>query len=99
MGAFYGLSQYFSKGIISKAIELGYSEPNVLILKGDEISLRNKYPEVWKCLTSCVHQMDKRSPIMYGRDLVSSWVFEDCIIGSLRDAGINIRHNGADSNR
>ncbi len=99
MGAFYGLSQYFSNGIINKAIELRYSEPNILILTGDEFSLRNKYPDVWRCLISCEHQRDRRHPMEYGRDLVSSWVFEDCIIGSLRDAGLDVRHNGADKER
>ena len=35
MGAFTGLSQYFYHGIVNKAIELNYSEPNILILQGE----------------------------------------------------------------
>ena len=99
MGAFVGLSKYFSNGVLSSARDMGYSEPNLLVLSGDIDGLQNKYPEVWNSLVSCDHQRDKRSPITYGKDLVASWVFEDCIIGSLREGGLDAHHSGADCDR
>jgi hypothetical protein len=78
---------------------MGYSEPNLLILAGDEQSLQSKYPNVWDALVSCKHHRDHRSPIAYGRDLVASWVFEDCVIGSLCEGGIDAKHGGSDCDR
>lgn len=99
MGAYEGLSHYFSQGILSKAVELGYSESNLLLLQGEETIFRQKYSNIYNKLMSCSRQRDNRTPFEYGRDLVASWVFEDCIIGSLRDSGLDIRHGGSDKDR
>jgi hypothetical protein len=99
VGSFYGLSKYFHYGIIDKAKELGYDESNILLLSGEETLLKKRYPKVYNRLLSCVHQRDSRTPFEYGRDLVASWVFEDCVIQSLQDSGLDVKHNGADKNR
>lgn len=99
MGAFTGLSQYFYHGIVNKAIELNYSEPNILILQGEETLFRKKFPHMWTTIESCGHHRDNRTPFEYARDLVASWVFEDCVIGSLRDSGLEITHGGSDKCR
>ena len=99
MGAFSELSKYFSQGIVSKAEQLSYSEDNILILKGDELSLRKLHPDIWENLQSCTHHRDRRTPLEYAQDLVSSWVFEDCLIAALQTGGLDITHAGADKNR
>ena len=99
MGAYFELSKYFSRGIVNKAIELGYSKDNILILEGKEELLQNLFPIIWDNLQSCTHHRDHRSPMQYAQDLVASWVFEDCLIYALHDAGLNIIHAGADKNR
>ena len=99
MGSFYGLSKYFSYGIVAKAKELGYDESNILLLAGEETLFRDRYPEVYNSLLSCIHHRDNRTPFEYGRDLVASWVFEDCVIQSLRESELDVTHNGADKNR
>lgn len=99
MGAYSKLSKYFSNGIVAKAIELGYSDDNILILEGKENTLRNSYPEIWDNLQSCKHHRDRRTPLEYAQDLVASWVFEDCLISALYNAGLDITHAGADRNR
>lgn len=99
MGAYSELSKYFSQGIVSKAAELGYSEENILILEGRESDLRQKHPEIWRNLQSCRHHRDRRTPLEYAQDLVASWVFEDCLIQALYDAGLHISHAGTDKER
>lgn len=99
MSAFEELSKYFKKGIIEKAKEMGYSSENICILEGNEEKLKNNYPKIYQNLKSCVHNRDNRTSIQYAQDLVASWVFEDCIISSLKNAGLIIEHAGADKNR
>lgn len=99
MGAFSELSKYFSQGIVAKAEQLSYSDDNILILKGDELSLRKLHPDIWANLQSCTHHRDRRTPLEYAQDLVASWVFEDCLISALQSAGLDISHAGADKNR
>jgi hypothetical protein len=99
MGAFIELVKYFSTGIVNKAIELNYSPENILVLSGEETKFRQMFPKVWDNLVSCRHSRDRRTPFEYGRDLVASWVFEDCLIKTLQESGLDIRHTGADKDR
>ena len=99
MGAFKELSSNFFKDIVKTAEELGYSKPNILILKGDEFSLKNSYPVVYNNLLSCDHNRDTRTYLEYGQDLVASWLFEDFLVDSLKNHGIGISLSGADNNR
>ena len=61
MGAFKELSSNFFKDIVKTAEEMDYSKPNILVLKGDELSLKNSYPVVYNNLLSCNHNRDKRT--------------------------------------
>lgn len=99
MGAFTQLSACFRGGLIPTAERLGYSESNLLILEGDEHELRQKYPNVYSALLSCVHNKDSRTYLEYAQDLVASWVFEDYIMDKLSTAGLEIEKAGADKNR
>lgn len=99
MGAFLELSKFFSKGIVEHAISLGYSKANILILNGDIVSLQNEFPNIYNNLISCKHHRDRRTPLEYGQDLVASWLFEDSMVISLRNCGLDISLAGADSNR
>lgn len=92
MGAYEGLSRYFKDGVIQKANELGYGEFLISILKGDEDILEQKYNSVWNNLKNSKYAMDGRTPIEYGRDMVSSWIFEDCVIGALKSSGLNLSY-------
>jgi len=99
MGAFSELSNNFFKNIIEKAKELNYSESNILILQGNLNELKDKFPDVYSNLISCTHNRDKRTPLEYGQDLVASWLFEDCLVDSLKKQGFEISLSGADSGR
>lgn len=99
MGAFKELSKNFFKDIVQTAENLNYSKSNILILKGDEDALKSDYPNVYDNLLSCNHNRDKRTYIEYGQDLVASWLFEDVLVESLRNHGIQISLSGADNNR
>lgn len=99
MGAYDGLSQLSSNGLVETAKKLGYSEENILILEGKEEELKQRFPEVWKNILSCSRQMDKRAPMKYAQDVVATWVFEDALIDALKKNGLPIFHNGCDKNR
>ena len=90
MGAYEGLSKYFANGVLHKANELGYGEFLISILKGDEETLEQKYNSVWSTLKECKYQMEGRDPIEFGRDIIASWIFEDCVVGALKSSGLNI---------
>ena len=99
MGAFKELSKFFSKGIVNQAREMGYSEDNILILLGDTASLQRRFPQTHQNLMSCSHHRDRRTPIEYGQDLVASWIFEDSLVQSLSNCGLEVILSGADCNR
>ena len=99
MGAFTELSKNIFKDIVAKAIELNYSESNILILSNKELALKEKYPNVYANLLSCKHNRDMRSPFEYAQDLVASWLFEDTLVKLLNDNGINVKLSGADKTR
>jgi hypothetical protein len=92
MGAYEGLSRYFPEGIVNKAHKLGYGEVFISILKGDEDILEQKYNSVWNNLKECKYSMEGRTPIEYGRDIISAWIFEDCVVGTLKSHGINVSY-------
>lgn len=85
--------------LVSIATKLCYPDSSICVLNGDETNLKNKYPEIFKKLESCRYNSDKRSPIKYGQDLVASWVYEDFLISTLTDMGLQIKKTGTDRNR
>lgn len=99
MGAYAGLSHYFNKPLYEYAVELGYDESNILILKGDVHSLQDYHLNIYKNLLSCRHQSDNRASIEYGRDLVASWIFEDYFIQQMQNDKFEITLSGADKTR
>ena len=102
MGAYAGLSSFFngSNGSLRDyAIRYGYDDSNIIILEGNEASLRENHLQIYNNLLSCRHHSDNRTPIQYGQDLVASWVFEDYFLNELKDTGLNISLSGADRNR
>ena len=99
MGAYQQIARMYREGILAKAVELGYSQANLCILKGDLERLKNDFPECFRNLQSCLHNKDSRSLIEYARDLVASWIFEDTIVQKLVAAGLSTSLAGADQNR
>ena len=92
MGAYEGLSKYFANGVLHKAHELGYGEFLISILKGDEEILEQKYNSVWNELKKCKYHIEDKTPIDFGRDMISTWMFEDCVIGTLKKSGLDITY-------
>lgn len=99
MGAFIGASKYLKKPLCHYAKQFEYDEDNVLILKNDESSLKEKYPETYSNISSCKHHADKRTAMEYAKDLVASWIIEDYFLELMDSKEFSITLNGADSNR
>ena len=93
------LEIFFDKPIIEVAKSMNYTEDNILILENDEITLKNKYPEIYSNLLSCSHNRDFRTPMQYAQDLVCSWLYEDYLLAQLELNGLNIKLSGEDRNR
>ncbi len=72
MGAFDSAQQFLGRPLDQAAIEHGYGEDNILILRGDEMALRDNYPVTWNNIVSCRHHADRRTPLRYAQDLVAS---------------------------
>ncbi len=98
MGAFLQMKNLYPD-LIQRAKELDYPASSICILEGNEIRLRESFPEAYNNLLSCRHNRDARTPIKYGQDLVASWLFEDMLMLDLKQAGIDIQKAGADKNR
>lgn len=82
-----------------RAKELGYSEANILVLRGDCESLIAKYPHIWSNILSCSHNADGRSGFQYAQDLVASWLTEDSFFFELKKHGLEISRSGTDRER
>lgn len=99
MGAYEGLSHIFNQPLYKLAMNLGYDESNILILKGQMDELMKYHPDIYNNLLSCQHHSDRRTPLQYGQDLVASWLFEDYLIKQLQNDKFKIAHAGADKTR
>lgn len=99
MGSFKYLNKFYHNNLVEKAIELGYREDNLLILKGDKKSLLEKWPQTYNNLKTCSHHKDERSFLEYGQDLVASWVFEDDFLKMMKEQGLIIKSSGSDKER
>lgn len=99
MGAYQGVSEFIGKDLAKVAKEMKYQEDNILILNGELDTLKSKYPQTFQNIISCQHHADKRSPLQYARDLVSSWIMEDYFFNILKSESYNITLSGADQNR
>ena len=99
MGAYRGLSEMVFGDIVGTAEELGYSDANLLILRGDRERLAVAHPEVYDKLLGCEHNYDSRDPFEYAQDLVANWVFEDWFVAKLRERGVDIQLCGGDKDR
>ena len=92
------LSELYKIPLVQVAKKMGYSKSNILILKQDFAELKEKHPQVWSNIGSCIHNADKRTPEEYALDLVSSWVFEDTLL-KYGSKYLNLTLNGADKTR
>ena len=100
MGAFSGVKSCFNKPLAEVAQSLHYDESNIVILEGDEIRLREEFPQVYNDLLSCRHHADGRTPLQYGQDLVASWLFEDMFLWAFKKTEkLTIKLDGADKKR
>lgn len=81
------------------ARKLNYPASSICVLEGDLKVLGRDYPETASNLISCSHNMDDRSAIVYGQDLVASWIYEDYLMHELKEAGLEVTGAGADKNR
>ncbi|MBP5517461.1 MAG: hypothetical protein J6X91_02200 [Bacteroidales bacterium] len=98
MGAFLQLSTILGD-LSTVAKKLNYPESSICILRGDIDELHNKFPSTYDNLISCYHNRDNRLPILYGQDLVASWLYEDYLMHKLKIVGLDIVGSGTDKNR
>ncbi len=99
MGAFDGATKFFDSSLEQVAREYGYSAENILILSGEEATLRSQYPHIYENLSGCRHHADRRTPMQYAQDLVASWLIEDYYFAKLQSDFYRLSLDGADRNR
>lgn len=99
MGAYTFLSGFFPSSLVERAKQAGYDDDNILILQGDEVSLKTDHRQTYNNILSCIHNRDSRLPMEYARDLVASWLFEDFLIEMINESGMQAHSNGADKQR
>lgn len=99
MGAFNNAHILLGQSVFDIAQKYQYSEPNLLLLSGQDEELRKAFPDVYENIQTCDHNADTRSPMDYARDLVASWVVEDWFLRLLTDAGCEASAAGTDRNR
>ncbi len=99
MGAFVGAQAFFNIPILEVAKKYNYDKDNLLILEGNERSLKMEYPQTYHNIISCRHHADKRTPLEYAQDLVASWLVEDSFLHLLNSQGLSAQFHGADQNR
>lgn len=98
MGAYQNMLGLYPD-LVEKAKAYDYPASSICILEGDSVKLQQSFPDAYYNLMSCNHHRDRRTPMEYGRDLVSSWLFEDFLMEHLRDEGVSVSGAGADKNR
>lgn len=98
MGAFQQLSSLLGD-LRPIAKKLNYPDSSICVLGGDIEVLKTNFPKTYDNLMTCGHNMDSRTPILYGQDLVASWLYEDYLMHELKSAGLDIIGAGADKNR
>lgn len=81
------------------ARRLNYPESSICVLTGDLEQVKTMFPQTYSNLMSCGHHADKRGPLVYGKDLVASWIMEDYLMENLKEAGVEIQGAGADKKR
>lgn len=99
MGAYSGAKKFFKKPLDQVAKNLAYKEDNILILSGDEETLRKDFPATYQNILSCKHHSDRRTPLAYAQDLVASWLVEDSFLDTFNRCGLEATLDGADNNR
>lgn len=99
MNAFIGAQQLFNKPLVEVAREFGYKEDNLLVLEGNIQGLRERFPETYNNIMSCVYHRDGRKALKYAQDLVASWLVEDYFLKVLNNNDLKAKLAGADCNR
>ena len=69
MGAYTNAPLLLDRPVLEAAQEYGYSEPNLLLLSGEDEELLLNFPAIYEDIQSCAHNADARSPMDYARDL------------------------------
>ena len=96
MGAYTNAPLLLDRPVLEAAQEYGYSEPNLLLLSGEDEELLLNFPAIYEDIQSCAHNADARSPMDYARDLVASWVVEDWFLRLLGETGCKASAVGSD---
>lgn len=85
--------------VYEQAEKYQFSLVNLAILAGDIDYVKTHAPETYQNVLSCAHQADARSPFVYVRDIVASWVYEENIRAVLTRCGFDVELAGADKDR
>lgn len=86
--------------VYKEAEKLNFGQVNLAILAGDMEYVKVNAPETYQNVMSCSHQADARSPFVYVRDIVASWVYEENVRNVLTArCGFDVELTGADKGR
>lgn len=85
--------------VYKEAEKLNFGPVNLAILAGNMEYVKANAQETYQNVLSCAHQADARSPFIFVRDVVASWVYEEYIRAVLIRCGIDVELAGADKNR
>lgn len=85
--------------VYEQAEKFNFSPVNLAILAGNIDYVKANAPETYQNVLSCAHQADARSPFVYVRDIVASWVYEEYIRAVLTRCGFDVELAGADKDR
>lgn len=85
--------------LVKIAQHLNYPDSSICVLSGDIEQVKAMFPQTYANLISCNHHADKRDILVYGQDLVASWIIEDYLVDNLKKTGIEIQRAGTDKKR
>lgn len=86
--------------VYKEAEKLNFGPVNLAILAGNMEYVKVNAPATYQNVMSCSHQADARSPFVYVRDIVASWVYEEYVRDVLTArCGFDVELAGADKDR
>ena len=86
--------------VYKEAEKLNFSPVNLAILAGNMEYVKVNAPATYQNVMSCSHKADARSPFVYVRDIVASWVYEEYVRDVLTArCDFDVELAGADKDR
>lgn len=93
------IENILEESLLNMAKKFNYHESNIIILENNLELLNEKYNDIYKNLLSCKQQRDKRTELVYAKDLIANWMLEDILLNTLLNNGFELNLNGNDKDR